>query len=165
MTVQRIYFDTEFTQFESPRLISIALVAEGSDREFYAEPNDTYQPSDCSDFVLDVVLPRLTRLPEHTMSEAHLSFRLAEWIEGFSGQVELISDAPAWDWPFIEQLFQDNGYGWPRNLFRQCGKPRDTHGKYGRRMAEYWVTHYAMMHNALTDARSLKYAEQKANQP
>ena len=54
-----IFFDTEFTGLIiDPRLISIGLVSEDG-REFYAELSDTYQGSQCDQFVQEAVLPRL----------------------------------------------------------------------------------------------------------
>jgi len=50
-----IFLDTEFTQFDRPDLISIALVGEDG-REFYAERTD-YHRDACSEFVRKEVLP------------------------------------------------------------------------------------------------------------
>ncbi|MDP1872049.1 MAG: hypothetical protein Q8K61_10550 [Gallionella sp.] len=55
-----IFFDTEFTELGiDPKLISIGLISEDGTREFYAELSDTYQPTDCSAFVHEAVLPHL----------------------------------------------------------------------------------------------------------
>lgn len=52
-----IYFDTEFTDFVvDPALISIGFVSVNG-KEFYAELNDTYREDECSDFVIENVLP------------------------------------------------------------------------------------------------------------
>ncbi|APW48615.1 hypothetical protein [Rhodoferax antarcticus] len=72
-----IFLDTEFTQFNSPDLISMALVAEDG-REFYAERDD-YHRDDCSDFVRETVLPLLGRVPGATCSRSELTDRVREW--------------------------------------------------------------------------------------
>lgn len=49
-----IFFDTEFTSLHwQAKLISIGLVTEDG-RKFYAELSDTYQMTECSDFVREV---------------------------------------------------------------------------------------------------------------
>jgi len=58
----KIFLDCEFTQLnQESRLISLALVAE-SGEEFYVELKDTYSVEDCSDFVIQNVLPQLDPL-------------------------------------------------------------------------------------------------------
>lgn len=152
---ERIFFDTEFSGFGSPKLISIGFVSSSDSDEFYAELTDTYQPHDCSEFVVEIVLPRLAG-GEARMSEAQASFRLARWIESFPSEVVLVCDAPAWDWPLLTELLALAG--WPRNLARRCDTPC-TSPSYSRREAEYWVRHHEQRHNALVDARAMRFAE------
>ena len=55
----RLFLDCEFTRLSATaELISLALVAEDG-REFYVELIDTWREEDCSDFVLEIVLPQL----------------------------------------------------------------------------------------------------------
>ena len=97
-----IFFDTEFTGLIIyPRLISIGLVSEDG-REFYAELSDTYQASQCDQFVQEAVLPRL-----------------GNWLEGFDEPVVLATDSLSWDWPWVHEIFCEP-YTWPENL---DGKP------------------------------------------
>ena len=57
-----IFFDTEFTELGiDPRLISIGLISEDGQREFYAELSDTYTIEDCGDFARLAVIPKLRR--------------------------------------------------------------------------------------------------------
>lgn len=110
-----IFFDTEFTELGlDPRLISIGLVSEDGAREFYAELSDTYQLTDCSDFVREAVLLHLeggaTRM---VMDE--LTLCLGNWIEGFEQPVQLATDSLSWDWPWIPEIFSIPGT-WPENL-------------------------------------------------
>lgn len=54
----KIFLDCEFTQLnQASKLISLALVSE-SGEEFYVELTDTYSFEDCSDFVIQNVLPQ-----------------------------------------------------------------------------------------------------------
>lgn len=54
----KLFVDCEFTQLnQDTKLISLALVSEAGD-EFYVELTDTYQVEDCSDFVIQHVLPQ-----------------------------------------------------------------------------------------------------------
>lgn len=54
-----IFFDTEFTNFTNPQLISIGLAAEDG-QEFYCELTDTWTLPECSLFVVGWVLPWLS---------------------------------------------------------------------------------------------------------
>ncbi len=170
----RVYFDTEFTKFRSerdePKLISIGCVAAGG-QEFYAELTDTYQPSDCTDFVLKTVLPLLGnadaangRHEDARMFESKLAYRLSEWVQGFGGEVEFVCDSPAYDWRFVEYLF--TFYGWPANLKRNCGtiffnSPNIQH-RYDAAVYEYWKANAHLQHHALVDAQCMLFAVQQA---
>lgn len=157
-----VFFDTEFTKLrtlmDEPKLISIGLVAEDG-REFYAELTDTYQKSDCSDFVLEVVLPLLDG--KDRLMEAQLAAKMKDWIEGLGAdEVVLRCDSPAYDWPFVEELFKF--YGWPMNLRRKCGtvyfdNDRQTH-RYQAGLAMYWRNNSGRRHHALVDSRSMRFA-------
>ncbi len=60
----KLFLDCEFTQLNrDTKLISLALVSEAG-HEYYVEITDTYQVADCSDFVIQNVLPQLN-LPDH----------------------------------------------------------------------------------------------------
>ena len=159
-----VFFDTEFTTLNSktgyPFLISIGCVAHDG-RAFYAELSDTWHESLCSDFVIQTVLP-LLQSGECRMKEAELAVRLKDWIEGLTDSSEVIlrSDAPLFDWPWVEQLFQFYGC-WPKNLRRKCGVISLDYWKvrrYEQGIADYWRTNAARQHHALVDARSLQFA-------
>ncbi|NCN89503.1 MAG: hypothetical protein GW936_08730 [Gallionella sp.] len=158
-----VFFDTEFTRFRDlehePKLISIGLVAEDG-REFYAELTDTYQESDCSDFVLDVVRPLLDG--SNKLQEAQLAVQLKDWIERLGAdEVVLRCDAPAYDWTFVVELFRFYGV-WASNLRRKSGtvyfdSDRQIH-RYQSALAMFWMDNQARMHHALVDARSMRFA-------
>ncbi|OAJ60556.1 hypothetical protein A6V36_01820 [Paraburkholderia ginsengiterrae] len=56
-----VFLDTEYTGLGqlSPKLISLGIVTEDGQREFYVELEDTWKLEDCSDFVRRKVLPLL----------------------------------------------------------------------------------------------------------
>lgn len=75
-----VFIDTEFTELSiAPGLISIGLVSEDGNRVFYAELSDTYQSSECSDFVREVVLPKFQG-GDAIMTMRELSLRLVDWL-------------------------------------------------------------------------------------
>lgn len=112
-----IFFDTEFTELGvDPRLISIGLVSEDGKHSFYAELSDTYKKTDCSDFAEEFVIP-LLQGSEAQMSMDILRERLAKWLELFGRPVQLVTDSLAWDWPWINEIFEGVN-AWPANLDR-----------------------------------------------
>lgn len=160
----QVWFDTEFSAIDKingvPMLISIGCIAQDG-REFYAELSDTWHPDNCSDFVVQNVLPLLNG-GECRMREAELAVRLKDWIESLSDkEVILRSDAPFFDWPWVEQLFQFYGC-WPKNLRRKCGTIYFNHDyqirRYEQGLTDYWKTNGGRRHHALVDARSLQFA-------
>lgn len=110
----KVFLDCEFTQLNrDTKLISLALVSEAG-REYYVELTDTYLVGDCSDFVIQNVLPQLN-LPLHgqTMVEAQTS--LLAFLSNLEGPLEICSDAPDWDWDFFCQLAYVN-HRWPAHV-------------------------------------------------
>ena len=160
-----LFFDTEFTELGiDPRLISIGLVSEDGSREFYVELSDTYQPSDCSNFVREAVLPHLQGGDAlKTMDE--LTLRLGNWIKGFDQPVQLVTDSLSWDWPWIQELFYLPGT-WPKNL---DGKPVLLSEMVGSPLLERAVekafqSHVPRLrrHHALDDAKANRFAWMEA---
>lgn len=150
-----IFFDSEFSALdESASLISIGFVAK-SGATFYAElPVD---PEKCSEFVRESVLPLLDG-GSSLMFSSELAARLKAWIEGFKGEVVLVSDAPKLDWPWVYDLFE--AHGWPNNLQKQCEPiqfwiPKHSEEVFHCALEEYWLEHESKRHHALIDAMSL----------
>jgi len=56
-----LFLDTEYTGLglEQPRLISLALVAEDGQREWYAVLSEGWSEDECTEFVKREVLPQL----------------------------------------------------------------------------------------------------------
>lgn len=102
-----IFFDCEFTELGiDPKLISIGFVSEDGTRELYAELSDTYQLSDCSDFVREAVLPHLQG-GDARMTMRELAVRLVDWLIAFGEPVQFATDSMSWDWPWIGELYAE----------------------------------------------------------
>ncbi|SDS88624.1 protein of unknown function [Pseudomonas asplenii] len=110
----KLFLDCEFTQLNrDTKVISLALVSEAG-HEYYVELTDTYVTQDCSDFVIQNVLPQLDlSLHGQTLSEAQAS--LLAFLTDLEGPLEICSDAPDWDWDFFCQLAYVN-HRWPAHV-------------------------------------------------
>lgn len=138
----KLYLDCEFSQLSpAAKLISLALVAEDG-YEFYAELQDGWSTEDCSDFVIEVVLPQLWggvyAMPMLAAREALLAF-----LEGFTEMVEIVTDAPQYDWELFCKLAYRDGH-WPGNVRKT---PTDATTLQALNDGE------ALPHHALLDAR------------
>ncbi len=157
-----VFLDTEFTNLESvsPRLISVGMGAEDG-REFYVELSDNYQTHECSDFVIQNVLPLLEG-GDALMQSARAASRLKVWIESL-GDVEVVlrTDAPRYDWILIAELLQFYGF-WPANLRRKYGtvyfEEFDQQTRYQDAIAAYLKDRGSRQHHALVDARCMLFA-------
>lgn len=113
--MDRLFVDIKFTDLTpDAKLMSIGLVDESGEHKFYAEPYDTWQPSDLGEFAQREVVPKLeggaSRRPMVTLKQY-----LAAWIKGLRVPVMLATDSVQWDWPCIETLLKQR---WPQNLAR-----------------------------------------------
>jgi hypothetical protein len=106
--MRRVYLDTEFTSLNryTCKLISLALVVPGGP-EFYVELTDTWEEDDCSDFVREIVLPQLS-LAAYGRTTEEARIELLNFLQAV-GAVEIISDAPDWDWPLLMWLAGQGG--------------------------------------------------------
>lgn len=86
-----IFLCTEFTDFTSHELISLAMVSEDGQHEFYAERYD-FDGELCSDFVLFEVLPHLGRFPAALCDRDGLIRRLWQWFATLPGHVQIATD-------------------------------------------------------------------------
>lgn len=115
----RIFFDTQFTDLiVDSQLISIGLIDETGERTFYAELSDTCRLADVGDFAREAVLPQLEGGAAR-LTMAELREQLRVWLEAFGEPVRLVTDSLSWDWPWIQEIFEDLAT-WPPNL---DGKP------------------------------------------
>lgn len=110
----KLFLDCEFTQLnKDTKLISLALVSEVG-HEFYVELTDTYQTKDCSDFVIQNVLPQLD-LAAHGQTLVEAQTSLLAFLSDLEAPLEVCSDAPDWDWDLFCQLAYVN-HRWPANV-------------------------------------------------
>lgn len=146
-----IFFDTEFTDLhQDAQLISIGLVSEDGKQTFYAELTDTYQVKDCSDFVKQCVLPILEG-GDAAMTMAEMAERLLLWLSNFNGPVRLVTDSMAWDWRWIQGVFQ-KASAWPENVDR---KPAIIGQDAEMQLAIEHAFGYGLRpHHALDDAKA-----------
>jgi len=147
----KIFIDTEFSDLVPyNKLISIALVDE-NENYFYAELTDTYELKDCSEFVIQNVLP-LLRGGEYRMSSYECSLKLGSWIEDRGTDCILACDNPSWDIPHIKRLLEPL---WPENLHKNQYFPVYVPADTENRLVVKFNYH---IHNALDDALIMKKA-------
>lgn len=110
----KLFLDCEFTQLtRDAKLVSLALVSDAS-HEFYVELTDTYRVEDCSDFVIQNVLPQLD-FASHGQTLAEAQTSLLAFLKKLEGPLEICSDAPEWDLDLFCQLAYVN-HRWPGNV-------------------------------------------------
>lgn len=144
----KLVIDCEFTQLNpDSKLISMALVAEDG-RELYFELNDNYTISDCSEFVIEWVLPQLTDGKDSISTESARN-RLLGFLAEFDS-VDIMSDAPAWDWAFFCSMAYHQGK-WPNNVSNRPTNLIDLYNERGVQVDDA----PELPHHALLDARLL----------
>lgn len=144
-----IFIDTEFTHFHQPELISIGLVTEDESHEFYAElPVNTAK---CSDFVIDIVLPQLSKDPNAQCTPAELNTRLLTWLEQFADQSPRVCYDYDGDWNLFCSALDDNVPAWidQWNIDRLINPIR---------VWEYLKVNGLKEHHALNDAKANRHA-------
>ena len=87
----RLFLDTEFTDFQQPRLISVGLVCEDG-HACYCALADGWHPSLCSPFVRETVLPLLNLEDALTRAEARTG--MLRWLAALGApKLRIIADA------------------------------------------------------------------------
>lgn len=113
----KLFLDCEFTRLnKDTKLISLALVAE-SGQEFYVELLDTYDVTDCSEFVIEHVLPQLDP-SQHGQTFAEAQASLGRYLARFDAMLEICTDAPDWDWDFFCDLAYVD-HRWPAHVINR----------------------------------------------
>lgn len=144
-----IFIDTEFTNFKQPELISIGLVTNDWQHEFYAElPVDKCQ---CSDFVIETVLPLLGTRTENQCTVKELKDRLFKWLEQFAHlDPQICYDYPG-DWDLFCQALNEDVPGWLRgwNIQQYINDLKRD---------DYFVLYGFAPHHALNDAKANRHA-------
>ncbi len=96
-----VFLDTEFTNFTRPVLISLALVSEDG-RELYTECTD-FNQAECTEFVKDVVLPLLGRVPDAACNRIQLIDRVRAWFQQLPEPATVIHDYVG-DWDLLTKV-------------------------------------------------------------
>lgn len=159
-----VYLDTEFTDFKGSKLISIGLVTGDGERSFYAELTDNYAETDCSHFVLEIVLPLLDApdLPSVVdckavyarMTTDQCRQHLTAWFAAIPQTVTVVTDS-TYDQEFLRALFRD--HPWPANVgqYLEYVAMGDCEWEcYGSRTERMFKAHPEFRrHHALDDAK------------
>lgn len=151
-----LFLDTEFTNFDYPQLISIALVSECGE-SFYAELADGWTPESCSPFVAREILPLLTG-GDFLQERCYARRRLEAWLSDFGCPVRVVTDAPGYDWPLMMGLLFEAA---PQNL---CPTPLPLYSESFPglmpilKQARTDAFQGASPHHALADAEALREA-------
>lgn len=158
-----LFLDTEFTGLGQrwPHMISIGLVSEDGQHEFYAELNAKGYIEKCTPWVKENVLPLLNG-GDCVMQPDELRQRLAEWI-GALGDVRIVTDAPDLDFAFFRATLDPL----PANV---NSKPirfgtRELGEQHRETLEIYRGSYFTPVkpeHHALHDARALRQAWQRA---
>lgn len=148
-----LFLDTEYTGLgqRQPKLISLALVAEDGQREFYVELANTWEPADCSNFVMREVLPLLGG-PRVSRAEARAALRT--WLADAPRAVQVACDSET-DWHFLLDLLEPDR---PENLAARYFdlRPLIDTTIYDRAVQDYYIKD-RRVHHALVDARAYRY--------
>ncbi|WP_122847326.1 3'-5' exoribonuclease [Pseudomonas viridiflava] len=148
----KLFLDCEFTRLNrDTKLISLALVSEAG-HEYYVELTDTYVTQDCSDFVIQNVLPQLN-LAVHGQTLVEAQTSLLAFLSHLEVPLEICSDAPEWDWDLFCQLAYVN-HRWTANV---ANRPTNLILLFRHLEADDIgdVTLPELPHHALLDARLL----------
>lgn len=149
-----VFLDTEFTDFVSADLISIALVSEDG-QEFYAERTD-YHRDACSDFVREHVLPVLGRVPGASCSRHELTSRLCAWFEQLPEPATIVFDFQG-DWLLLMRHVLGKTQGGPPYNFGnplQLDNSNITDPIFEQAQSLVYTDEFPR-HHALADARAL----------
>lgn len=140
-----IFIDTEFTDFKDAELISIGLVSECGQHEFYAEL--PVNQSKCNDFVLATILPQLGKVPEARCSVDELQKHLRLWLEQFSDRAPVICFDFDGDWRLFCHAMGYEIPAWLRgkNIYKYLDQVA---------LQMYFIDNRIKEHHALHDAKA-----------
>jgi len=152
-----ILIDTEFTGLDQPqpKLISLGM-ADETGRWFYAEMPEAEYRHECSDWVVENVLPHLWG-GDYVLPVPQFQERLRSWIMEIQDRSMLVTDAPDFDFELVKAHLDP----WPRNLakvplqFDTTAMGVNRQGWLAGIMAKYH-TPDRPEHHALHDAFALR---------
>jgi hypothetical protein len=144
-----IFIDTEFTDLVDMDLISIGLVAEDG-RSFYGERSDFNQALS-SEFVREVVLPQLGKMPSAVYPRYVLRDVVRTWLYTFKSEQPVICYDYFGDYALLLELLEQDVPEWlkARNIRDRIDETKKE---------EYLRTHGLLAHHALNDARANQFA-------
>lgn len=152
----RVFLDTEFTDFQDARLISIGLVAEDGS-EFYAELSDGWNREHCSQFVADEVLGLLDQHPLTTMTRTEAAKRLLAWMGGYGDSVQMVYDAEI-DWRLLIVLLWSIPTDRPAIDGQMLNWPGFAMARRHEDLLKAQLAGEPRRHHALVDARALRWS-------
>lgn len=142
-----VFIDTEFTDIDSPSLVSLALVAEDG-AEFYVELRD-FDADSCTDFVRTFVIPQLGQYPGRVMGTSDAAREISNWMDGLRQLREkpvVCYDHP-YDVELLIRLLGRKPLGWQfKNVAMRLNPSK----------REQYFSIYGGRHHALFDARANK---------
>lgn len=146
-----LFLDTEFTDFIDCELISIGIVSEDGQHEFYAERMD-YNDAWCNHFVREAVLPHLGQFPDAACNRNELTRRLWAWFATLPRHVQLASDSTH-DLDLLWDAFRE---GLPVNLDKKVYdlRPLIDTTVFNNAVCCYHDQPNQPWHHALHDARA-----------
>lgn len=147
---RKIFIDTEFTDFLDCHLISLGMSAE-SGENFYVEV--PYPSTACSEFVREVVIPQLGKIPHAYCASDDLHSRIFNWLDlvrGNEEKIEICFDCQT-DWDlFINALdYQVPNWCSSRLISRHINELL---------LYAFYKKHGLPKHHALYDAQANRYA-------
>lgn len=142
-----LFLDTEFTDLLAPKLIAFGLVSEHEiGPEYYCELLDGWTRADCSEFVLDVVLPLFDALPNQRRTRAEAALSLRDWLQRLPKPMTIVFDSEI-DWILLTEL----AASWPSGV-----QPLLYQGSDCAAEERYHQLYQGRQHHALHDARALR---------
>jgi hypothetical protein len=146
----KIFIDTEFTDFIDCHLISLGMAAESGD-DFYAEV--PYPDKACSEFVREVVIPLLGKIPHAQCAFDELRVKILNWLDTVrekDDMVEICFDYQA-DWDLFSEALDYRVPNWcsPRLVARNINELL---------LYTFRKKHGLPEHHALYDAQANRYA-------
>lgn len=164
MNKTTVFFDTEFSNFNAPQLVSFGAVT-ATGEHFYCEISPL--PADCSDFVRQTVLPLLDG-GACACSLVEFPQRLASWLQSLSAPAQLFCDSD-WDilvlrkalgleptrWPGVLTLKAAAGESVAANVMYLPPLGAEAQARYDRAANAKFAQHPGKQHHALVDALAL----------
>ena len=145
----RIFIDTEFTDFVDTELISIGLITEDGNHEFYGELPVNRRK--CSEFVIEYVLPQLGMRPQAQYTADKLEAWLRDWLEKFSHleNVTICYDFSG-DWQLFQFALSNKVPDWltGKNVYQYIDQEA---------LARYFEKYGVQEHHALNDAKANRH--------